>query len=425
MAFHFKSTTKFKALIGFSALAVSGVAAIFSVTGVSTLFKGAWLTVVLMMSILEFAKIVVASYIARFWPTISKTLKTYFTIAIIVLMVITSAGIFGYLSEAYQKTKGNYDVTEQESVALTSKKQSYEEQMTRYKERVNTLNSFRASQEIRLDSLYIRGLTTSAKRVEQGIQRNDAEVQLLNDKITALTDSVGSINTQIITKQSVNIKGELGPLKFIATAFNTDMDNVVKYLIFMLIFVFDPLAVLLFVSLSVMIRKEVETEITNVKNNDRKEAIIPLKMEGGVIPKSTPYLYSEVKVKDIPKVDIEEPKVEIESKEEKELKEVVEMLNPKIELDVEEVARVEEPVEPKKKEQEQTLVEQIKEEPVEEVPDKVEEQITNQEEVNKEHAFYYGSEQTSSQIPNEPSTAPPSTPSIPEWHTANWKPPHK
>jgi hypothetical protein len=425
MAFHFKSTTKYKALIGFSALAVSGVAAIFSVTGVSTLFKGAWLTVVLMMSILEFAKIVVASYVARFWNEISRTLRVYFIIAVMVLMTITSAGIFGYLSEAYQGTKGNYDITEQESSALSARKRNYEEQIQRYKERINTLNSFRASQETRLDSLYSRGLTTSAKRVEQGIQRNDEELQSLNAKISVLTDSVGNLDNQVITKQTANIKGELGPLKFIASIFNTDMDTVVKYLIFMLIFVFDPLAVLLFVSLSVMIRKDADEESKTVKINDPKEVVVPLKMDGGVIAKSIPYLYPEVKLKNVPKVDVEGPKVEVESKEEKELKEVVEMLNPKIELDVEEIARVEEPEEPKKKEQEQTLVEQVKEEPVEEVPDKVEETLANLEEPNKQHAFYYGSE-TASNTPEEPTTAPITPPSsAPEWRTANWKPPHK
>ena len=251
---------KIKYIVLIIALLVAGIGAFFSILGLSQLFAGASIAVMVMASILEIGKVVVTTALHTYWSKIATPLRVYLTLSVVILMLITSAGIFGYLSEAYQGTKGNYDVTEQESSALTAKKRNYEEQMLQYKQRINTLNSLRGSQELRLDSLYARKYTASARRVEESIKRGDLEIQKLNDRITALTDSVGNIGTQVITKQSVNIKGELGPLKFIAEAFNTDMNNVVKWLILMLIFVFDPLAVLLFVSLAIMLRKEALVE---------------------------------------------------------------------------------------------------------------------------------------------------------------------
>lgn len=256
MALYLKSNKSFKILAGVSALSISAMAATFSVTGIATLFSGYFLTVAIMMGVLEFGKIVVASFLARFWEDLSKILKSYFMAALFILILITSGGIFGYLSDAYQKTKGDYTVTEKQVSLIDTKVKLFQSEKDRYQNRIDALNTSRIGQESRLDFLYSRGQTASARRVESLIASSDKELADLTKKLSAVNDSIGAYETTKVEKESVNITGELGPLKYIAGIFDTDMDTVVKYFIFMLIFVFDPLAVLLFVSLNIIIKKE-------------------------------------------------------------------------------------------------------------------------------------------------------------------------
>ena len=118
-----KKPDKFKYLLLVSAFMVSSIAAIFSVTGIATLFSGYFSIVAGMMGVLEFAKIVIASLLSRYWNRLTpKVLRYYFLFATFVLIVITSAGIFGYLSDAYQKTKGDYTVVENQVSLLNQKK---------------------------------------------------------------------------------------------------------------------------------------------------------------------------------------------------------------------------------------------------------------------------------------------------------------
>lgn len=263
MALHIKSHKSFIILIAFSALSISAMAATFSVTGIATLFSGYFFTVALMMGVLEFGKIVVASFVARFWQEISKVLKAYFIAALTVLILITSGGIFGYLSDAYQRTKGDYTVIEKQISLIDAKIRLFQSEKDRVQNRMDVLTSTRVSQETRLDSLYSRGQHSTAKRVELQIESANKEVSQLSVKLNAVNDSIGFYETSKVEKETINVKGELGPLKYIAGIFNTDMDTVVKYFIFMLIFVFDPLAVLLFVSINLLIK----TEEFDKKNN--------------------------------------------------------------------------------------------------------------------------------------------------------------
>ena len=254
MALHLKSTKSFKILIGFSALLISAMAATFSVTGIATLFSGYFLTVAFMMGALEFAKIIVASFLARYWSAVSRVLRGYFIGALVVLILITSGGIFGYLSDAYQRTKGDYTIVEKQTSILEAKKNSFSERKSRLENDRLLELKVKASNQTRADSLTSRG--QSITRTRDDIKASDIKIAVLDDRITAAEDSIGSYDIQIVNLESQNIQGELGPLKYIAGIFDTDMDTVVKYFIFLLIFVFDPLAVLLFVSLNMIIRKE-------------------------------------------------------------------------------------------------------------------------------------------------------------------------
>ena len=113
--------TLFPLLIALSALAVSGSAAFYSVFGLSKLFAGASTQVIIMAGSLEFAKLVVASLLYQYWDTINKWLRTYLTIACFVLMVITSGGIYGFLSGAYQSTATQSELLDKSLIILNQK----------------------------------------------------------------------------------------------------------------------------------------------------------------------------------------------------------------------------------------------------------------------------------------------------------------
>ena len=259
MALHIKSNKSFKILIGFSALCISLMAATFSITGISALFSGSHLTVAFMMGVLEFGKIVVASFLARFWEDLSKVFKTYFSISIIILVLITSAGIFGYLSDAYQKTKGNYDV-------ISNDIQLYDKKIKLFSDERDRLTIQLKNQDNRLNTLY-SDQNSLNRRIDNRIKNTESTYSTINKKLSATNDSISFYETSKVQKESLVSTGELGPLKYMSNIFNADMDTIVKYFIFMLIFVFDPLAVLLFISLNVIIKKE-ELERGSLKDQE-------------------------------------------------------------------------------------------------------------------------------------------------------------
>ena len=248
MALHFKSESSYKILVIISALLISSIAAIFSVTGIAALFSGYYLTVAIMMGVLEFGKIVVASFVSRFWDRLSITLKVYFSIAVIILITITSGGIFGYLSDAYQKTKGNYDIIETQVNLFDKKLQIFNSEKQRYEKQLS-------DQQKRLDNMYASEDNTNWN-ITNRIKDNETSVNAINIKLNDVNDSISVYESKKALTQAETTKGELGPLKYMANIFDTDMDTIVKYFILLLIFVFDPLAILLFVSVNVMNRKE-------------------------------------------------------------------------------------------------------------------------------------------------------------------------
>ena len=118
----------FPILITLSALAVSGSAAFYSVFGLSKLFAGASTQVIIMAGSLEFAKLVVASLLYQYWDTINKWLRTYLLVACFILMVITSGGIYGFLSGAYQSTATQSELLDKSLMILNQKQVRFEEQ---------------------------------------------------------------------------------------------------------------------------------------------------------------------------------------------------------------------------------------------------------------------------------------------------------
>jgi len=250
----------FPIIITLSALSVSASAAYYSVFGLSHLFSGAGIAIIIMASSLEASKLVVASLLYQYWKKLNILLKSYLTIALFVLILITSAGIYGFLTNAYQITATKSKVIENQIAIVESKGYYFTENITRVEDqmksknnRINTLANLRTQQETRLDSLYQRRSFRSARKTEaiikeanNDIKALEADVDTLNSKINSLNDSVNKIHLEVLNLQISNeASAELGPLKYLATLLDKSMDVVINWLMMILIFVFDPLAVAL------------------------------------------------------------------------------------------------------------------------------------------------------------------------------------
>ena len=248
---------KFSYIMLILALSVAGCAAYFSVWGLSQLFAGASTAVIIMASVLEVGKIVTTTALHTYWHKLAIGLKIYLTISVGILMIITSAGIYGFLSNAYQSTANKLELHEGELGVLEAKKQVFEKTIvdntkiieTKTK-RAEQLNNLRSNQESRLDK---STNNRNQRNARKDIEGSDKQIQLLNTEIDALnakniilSDSVNVYNVKAIElKAGSEVAGEVGPLKYISELTGTPMANVVNYMILLLIFVFDPLAIAL------------------------------------------------------------------------------------------------------------------------------------------------------------------------------------
>jgi len=258
----------FKWVVGLSALVIAGCAAFFSVTGIALLFSGATLSVAIMAGSLEFGKLVAASYLHRMWDKLNWLFRTYFISAVVILVFITSMGIFGFLSNAYQKTSLAVQNVDSQVNILDVQRTGLENDISRFQNRIDVLSNQRSSQESRYDSLVAGENWVNARRTFELIESADTEIRGLNNQITESRQKLNDLNIEILTIQTDNIDlaREIGGFKFIAEAFNVPIDTAVKWFIIMLIFVFDPLAVSLVIAWNKLIDdKDYEMYVKKVK----------------------------------------------------------------------------------------------------------------------------------------------------------------
>lgn len=248
--------TILKLLVGLVALSLAGCAAFFSIVGLSKLFAGAAVAIIIMASTLEASKLVIASFLYQSWAAISKVLRMYLVIAMVIIASITSIGIYGFISGAYQTTKSKYDLTRTQTDSLKVQQAYYESSVATYKSQLesknaqlNNLTSIRNSQELRANQLVTsnkssRSADRSAKETDADIKSVNTEIDNLYKKVIAYSDSASKMNiavTQVSLK--TDISSELGSLAYISNVLNVSMDKVVNILIILFIIVFDPLAI--------------------------------------------------------------------------------------------------------------------------------------------------------------------------------------
>lgn len=250
----------FPFLIAVTALSVSGSAAYYSVTGLSKLFAGAAFAVIIMAGSLEVAKLVIASLLHQYWKTMNKLLRTYLTLATIILIGITSAGIYGFLSSAYQETATKAGVIDKQVELLETKKVSYQKIKAQYdteKQAItknisslrNALGNNTQSYVDTAGRVITYSSSANRKAFERQLETAIIKDEKLTQKIQSFNDTIIKLETRIVEVQSnSDLASELGPLKYLSGLTGKPMDEIINILLLIIIFVFDPLAISLVVT---------------------------------------------------------------------------------------------------------------------------------------------------------------------------------
>ncbi len=250
----------FPFLIALSAIAVSASAAFYSVSGLSKLFAGAAFAVIIMASSLEVAKIVIASLLYQYRKTIPRFLKYYLTISCFILVLITSMGIYGFLSAAYQETAAKSGNIDSQISLIETKRNNISEQLAVYHDEKSSINQAVSNLRSGLSNNVIQYTdtlgnvitTTSSstrraleKQLDQALERQTE----INTRVDNLNEQLFNYETEIVEVTSkANINGELGPLKYLSGLTGKPMDKIINYLLLTIIFVFDPLAIALVIA---------------------------------------------------------------------------------------------------------------------------------------------------------------------------------
>jgi hypothetical protein len=242
-----------KYLVALSAILIAGSAAYFSVTGLGVLFSGATVAVMIMAGSLELAKLVSATYLKQRWNDIKGFNKWYLSFAVGILMLITSAGIFGYLSNAFQQQNLALQQVDREILIHTTKIQQNESQIQQLSKQITEFNSNQGK--------IIDGGKVNS-RLLRSIDNRDKQIEKLNDKISLLQEDNAKENDAInkIKTDNLELEKEVGGFRFVAEAFGIELNTVVKFFIILIVIVFDPLAIALIIAFNQLIMKSKNDE---------------------------------------------------------------------------------------------------------------------------------------------------------------------
>ena len=286
----------FPFIIAFTALSVSASAAFYSVSGLSKLFAGAAFEVIIMAGSLEVAKLVIASLLYQYWSVINKGLRVYLTVATFILVLITSMGIYGFLSSAYQDTYRQLTIKNNKTSFLTQKKDFYNKDVIRYDQELERIsNNISTLSNAKVSNIQVRDTTVSSgfrstistTELRLSQKRIDVEEQNRKDvqaKREQVADSLQKYQLAILELENdSDVAGELGPLEYLSKLTNTSMDRIINYLLLVIIFVFDPLAISLVIAANFAFDqaypKKEEEEIEEVEDEEEKTEDIEVEHE--------------------------------------------------------------------------------------------------------------------------------------------------
>ena len=279
----------FKYILGFSAFALASCAAFFSVKGIALLFAASFWSVAIMAGTMELAKLISASYLYRYWNEANKILKKYMLGATLLLMGITSLGIFGFLSDAFQRNFSQYSLNQNKIQGLKSQQTFYISQIEFNKSKLKDLIELQKTYQVSLDSAVKQDVTItktteggifssgktekvtdsklvqSREKIVTGSQQNInslfEQISFVNKELDELTKKNSENNQNIIQLESDNTKGEIGTFKFVADAFGLKIETAVRIFIVLIVIVFDPLAVCLVIAYNSLIKNNQTSSI--------------------------------------------------------------------------------------------------------------------------------------------------------------------
>tara|TARA_R110001592_G_scaffold214974_1_gene468036 strand:+ start:2294 stop:3508 length:1215 start_codon:yes stop_codon:yes gene_type:complete len=267
----------FPTIVALSALSVSASAAFYSVSGLSKLFAGATFEVIIMAGSLEVSKLVIASLLYQYWGKINKLLRFYLTLATIILVLITSAGIYGFLSAAYQETATKSGIVDKKVEVLELRKSRFIDSRDYFITEKGVLDKSISSLREGLSNNVIQYkdsetgqiITTTSSSTRRALQSELNSAVSQRDKISikleTATDSINSIDIKILdTESSAELASELGPLKYLSELTGKPMNIIINILLLIIIFVFDPLAISLVIASNFMFNQ------LKTKNKDDK-----------------------------------------------------------------------------------------------------------------------------------------------------------
>ena len=257
-------------------LAISGVAAWYSIVGLMAIFAAAKIPIAIMGAVLEVGKLLTASWLYQFWDKTNTLLKTYFTIAVVVLMFITSMGIFGFLSKAHMDqtlTVGD------NSLLIERIDRKIDREKVKITDAETVVAQLDKTVQVLIDYDRIRG-PSGAIAVRES--QNDERASLSNiiDQAYSKIDTL-SVEKLELDKEQLELEAEVGPIKYIAAFIYGDeldktlLERAVRWIIITIIFVFDPLAVLLIVAANMTFKealgKPKKVTITKAADATKKE----------------------------------------------------------------------------------------------------------------------------------------------------------
>ena len=232
----------------FSALSVSAVAAYFSIVGLITIFPAAAMAILAMGVVLEIAKLVAASWVYQYWDRITILMKTYMVSAVLVLCLITSLGIFGFLSRAHIDQVAVYTDQDLNMEVIEFRLQSEKDKLQAYRTRIEQLDLVLLESR-RQDRNYV----TRTQRDER---------ETINTGIDQVIVKIDGYNEQLLPlrMEQAKMEAELGPINYIAELFygetvDSNIDDAVRIIIMLLIFVFDPLAIIMVLAANIGIKE--------------------------------------------------------------------------------------------------------------------------------------------------------------------------
>ena len=237
------------------AIAISAVAAWYSIVGLMAIFAAAAIPIAIMGAVLEVGKLLTASWLYQNWKEAPKILKSYLTIAVVVLMFITSMGIFGFLSKAHIDQTV---ITGDNTLLIQQIDNKIQRQNKRIVDAENVIDQLDKAVQTLIEYDRIRGPSGSiAVRESQKDERAS-----LNNIIDDASDIISKLNSEklVLSSEQLKLEAEVGPIKYIAALFYEEtnksvLEEAVRWVIITIIFVFDPLAVLLIIAANMSINQ--------------------------------------------------------------------------------------------------------------------------------------------------------------------------